>query len=102
MGPLLDAGARTARSSPLGHSLACGLLLPPPTYPLQFAKTGNPNGDGNSTDPVWAPYGSAAEDNVAIINITESGAVNITMASQVRRSFCSFWDFNSIPEWRVY
>jgi hypothetical protein len=71
-------------------------------YWTQFAKYGNPNGNGTSTDPVWAPYGSPAQDSVAIFNLTEAGAVNITMASGVRSSFCAFWDVNNVPEWRVY
>ena len=67
-------------------------------YWTQFAKTGNPNGGASPSDPVWAPYGSADLDNVAIFNLTEAGEVNITMASGVRRSFCALWDYNDIPE----
>lgn len=100
VGAVLDAGEGGVRLMRARGTLT---HLHTPFPPPQFAKTGNPNGAGSSSaDPVWAPYGSAAQDNVAIINITEAGAVNITMASNVRRSFCSFWDFNSIPEWRVY
>ena len=79
------------------HTPAC------PLAPAQFAKFGNPNGNNSHpSDPQWAPYGSAAADNVAVIDITAAGAVNITMTSGVKAPFCSFWNWNWLPEWRVY
>jgi hypothetical protein len=65
---------------------------------IQFAKTGDPNGNGTSSDPIWTPYGSTSQGSVAIFNLTEQGKVNITMASGVRSAFCEFWAFNDVPE----
>lgn len=99
MGPLLDASEEGI------VALCCAFFLPQSFFALQFAKTGNPNGNNTlshalSSDPVWGPYGSAALDNVAILNLTAGGAVNVTMASHVRSAFCSFWAANDIPEVR--
>lgn len=85
----LRVPCQTSRISPLKAS----------RLSLQFAKTGNPNGAGtNGADPTWSPFGSATQDSVAIFNITEAGAVNISMASGIRSAFCSFWANNIVPE----
>lgn len=98
MGPVLDAGGRKQDEKSL---FLCTCPLSPRPGKKQFAKSGNPNGVAtNNADPLWDPYGSAAQDSVAIFNITAAGAVNVTMASGIRRSFCSFWGSNVLPEVR--
>ncbi len=84
------------------HTSICRLLLLLLFFHVQFAKYGNPNGNGTSSDPVWSPYGSAAQDNVAVFNITAAGEVDIAMVQGVRAPFCAFWAWNDVPEWRVY
>lgn len=63
-------------------------------YWSRFVATGNPNG---GSDPAWAPY-DASTRQVASLNVTAAGAVNVTMlAGGVRAAQCNLWSGITVP-----
>lgn len=56
-------------------------------YWSNFAATGNPNG---AKTPTWAPYTSAAVDNIAQLDTSAAGP-NVTTINGLRSAICTFW-----------
>jgi para-nitrobenzyl esterase len=73
--------------------VALGATVPSPGYTqemlgywTQFAATGNPNGTGNATAPMWPGYSPDASQYMQLLDPTPAANTNL------RSEQCDFWD----------